>query len=316
MKKLFLLPVIMLITGISVKVSGSPINDPSGTLQKMWVDYGVTEGNRYGMMMHISFTAYDMKGVSAYLGAYIAYNNGAPGSYIIHKGKVDQYHTNTGQLSVGKDITPLYDASVYDDVQLFMPYDEFDLDPGSYDLTIDVQLLYKAGGTIAWLKQYDIEFTQNDRNRGATAPAIVIKDHPAPVTGPRASFDKMWVDYDVMNNGEKGMLLHLKFTAYEMKDMDAMAAVYFLYNNAKGGLLMDKNKKYNSAAGEVAVYKEVKPAYDPAVYDDLQIFVPYNELDLDPGTYELTMDVGLIHKEGGYISKLTYFNFHFTQDKN
>ena len=98
---------------------------------------------------------------------------------------------------------------------------------------------------------------------------------------PRATFNKMWVDYDVTENGLKGMRLHIKFTVYDMLNMDAYMAVYFEYNDERGGLLKDKNGKFNSTAGDVALYQSIKPAYNPANYEDLQLFMPYSELELD-----------------------------------
>ena len=133
---------------------------------------------------------------------------------------------------------------------------------------------------------------------------------------PRASFDKIWVDYDITEDGSKGMRIHVKFTTYEMLNTDAYLAIYFEYDNEAATTLKDKNSKYNSTDGDVAVYKSIKPQYDPAVYDDLQLFMPYNELDLEAGKYNLIMDVKVIYKQGGAISKLTKYNFEYTSPGN
>src|SRR4030095_12721084 len=130
---------------------------------------------------------------------------------------------------------------------------------------------------------------------------------------PGASFDKLWIDYDVYDNGIKGMKIHVKFTAYEMKEMDAFLAIYFQSDDENATWLMDKNSKYNSSDGYVAVYRNIKPQYDPAVYNDLDVFMPYSELDLDQGEYDLAMDVKLIYKAGGVISKLTKYYFEYTK---
>jgi len=130
---------------------------------------------------------------------------------------------------------------------------------------------------------------------------------------PYATFDKLWIDYDVYENSVRGMKIHIKFTAYEMLNMDAYVAIYFEHDDEVGGYLKDKNDKYNSSAGEVAVYKSIKPLYNPAVYNDLEVFMPYNELDLDPGEYDLSMDVKLIYKTGGVISKLTTYYFEYSK---
>ncbi len=130
---------------------------------------------------------------------------------------------------------------------------------------------------------------------------------------PRASFDSIWVDYDVEEEGMRGMRIHLSFSAHGMKDMDGYVAIYFEYNDEIAGYLKDKNSRYNSSEGDVAVYRAIRPAYDPAVYKDLQLFMPYSELDLEPGVYDLTMDAKIIYKAGGVISRLTYYDFEYTK---
>ena len=130
---------------------------------------------------------------------------------------------------------------------------------------------------------------------------------------PSATFDKLWIDYDVFDNGIRGMKIHVKFTAYEMKDMDAYVAIYFQSDDENATWLMDKNSKYNSTDGYVADYRSKKPQYDPAIYNDLDVFMPYSELDLDQGEYDLAMDVKLIYKAGGLISKLTKHYFEYTK---
>jgi hypothetical protein len=130
---------------------------------------------------------------------------------------------------------------------------------------------------------------------------------------PSASFDSIWVDYDITEDNARGMRIHLRFSAYGMKDMDSYVAIYFEYNDDMAGFLKDKNQKYNSTEGDVAVYRSIKPAYDPAVFNDLTLFMPYSELDLEPGLYDLTMDVKIIYKAGGIISKLTNYDFEYTK---
>lgn len=130
---------------------------------------------------------------------------------------------------------------------------------------------------------------------------------------PSADFDSIWVDYGVTEEGKLGMRVHLKFTAYGMKNMDAYLAIYFTYNDDLAGVLKDKNNLFVSTAGDVALYRSIKPAYDPAIYDDLSAFMPYSELDLEPGNYDLTMDVKLIYAKGGEITKLTYYDFEYSK---
>jgi hypothetical protein len=53
----------------------------------------------------------------------------------------------------------------------------------------------------------------------------------------------------VYDNGIKGMKIHVKFTAYEMMNMDAYLAIYFQSDDENATWLMDKNKNTTAAMG-------------------------------------------------------------------
>lgn len=109
------------------------------------------------------------------------------------------------------------------------------------------------------------------------------------------------------------MRIHFRFLTYNMKDTAASVAVYFLYNNIDGGTLKDKNNQYVSASGDVAAYADIKPGFDTAYYNDLQLFIPYSELHLNPGNYELLMDSKLIYRRGGLIADFRHYGFKINQ---
>jgi hypothetical protein len=302
--------------------TGSPQNyfgmpKPGATLQRMWVDYGVTENNQYGMRIHVAFTAYNLMNMDAFLGIYFEYTGEKSQRLRDINGA---YKTALGEVAVSKKFTPSYAVSIFDDMQIFMPYDELDLDPGNYELTMNTQVVYPQGGTIAWLTLYDFLYTQYDQSRGANNTKAnatsSAKMKPAKTSGPRAVFDTLWVEHNITDkNGAKGMTIHLKFVAYDMKDVDADVAIYFDYNDAKGGPLKDKNQQYASKNGNVSVFKGIYPAYATAYYDDLQVFMPYNEFDLDPGEYNLSFEAMLIYPDGNLISKFGWYDFTYSRPK-
>lgn len=128
---------------------------------------------------------------------------------------------------------------------------------------------------------------------------------------PRATFDRMWVDYDIFENGLKGMRIHVKFSVYEMRNVDAFLAVRF--QRADGKMLRDKDGRFASPEGDVAVYKAIRPGYDPTDYEDLTIFMPYTQMDLDGGEYDLKMDVDVNYQNGTLLQHLTLYAFNFKQ---
>jgi len=164
------------------------------------------------------------------------------------------------------------------------------------------------------------EIERELRNAGATTILIAAirangpsaTTTPTPRTtnsSPSASFKEIWVDYGVTEGGQNGMRIHVKFTAYGMKNLDSYLAIYFM--DEDGNYLKDNNNKFNSTSGDVAVYRDLRPGYDPAEYADYSVFMPYSELDLPNGNWDLQMDVKLIYKTGGLISQLTKKSFNY-----
>lgn len=131
------------------------------------------------------------------------------------------------------------------------------------------------------------------------------------VAHPDIWIDSFWVNYDQLQEGKKGLLVHIKLSVYGMKDIDCSVAIYFLYGFEKP--VKDKNQKFYTAAGNVAIYKDIKPIYDDAVFNDLQIFMPYDELELDPGSHKLKMDIDFTYSDGTRIQHLKYYDFNYTQ---
>jgi hypothetical protein len=212
--------------------------------------------------------------------------------------KNKKFYSTAGEVALYKSIKPLYDPADYNDLLLFMPYDELDLDPGNYDLSMDVKLIYKQGGVLAKLTNYDFEYSKP----ATTSSGLLTPD---------ASLEKLWVDYDVMENGVKGMRIHVNFRVLNMKNIDAYLAIYFEMKN--GEKLLTNNKTYRSQSGQVTLYKSLKPGYDESVYNDMQVFMPYDEFHLEKGRFDLKLDADVIYKNGDLVKHLKYHEFWFKQ---
>ena len=270
------------------------LSSPHATFAKQWVDYDVYQDGLKGMRIHVKFTAYDMKEMDSYVAIYFQDDMGNK-----LKDKNQKFFSTTGEVAVYKSLNPCCEVTDYDDLQLFMPYDELDLDPGKYNLTMDVDVIHKEGGLIQHLNFYDFDFT-DPGSSSTTTRAPSMKN---------AKFENMWVDYDITENGEKGMRIHVKFTMANMKDVDSYLAIYFSKKN--GDKLTNTNSSYSSKSGQLAVYKSLKPGYDDAVYNDTQIFMPYDQFNLETGRSDLTMDLDLIYPNGDLIKHLKYYDFWY-----
>jgi len=159
------------------------------------------------------------------------------------------------------------------------------------------------------------------RNPEPPKPAPVKESEPAKNNPPSekrkstaasAEFEKIWVDYNVREKGRLGMLIHVKFSVYNMKDVDSYLAVYF--EKADGTKLKTTNKKFSSNDGQVAVFRSLKPGYQDTVYKDLEVFMPYEELKLPGGKYNLKMDADVIYENGDLVEHLGYHDFIYEKN--
>jgi hypothetical protein len=139
-------------------------------------------------------------------------------------------------------------------------------------------------------------------------------DTPAPSNNSSAStkFDRMWVDYNVTEKGRRGMRIHTKFWVYNLKNQNLYLAIYF--QKKDGSKLYTNNRNFRSKDGQVAVYRSLKPAYDETIYEDLTLFMPYDELNLASGTYELQMDADVIYENGDMVEHLNFYDFEYEKD--
>ena len=128
---------------------------PSSSFEKMWVDYNVTESGRFGMRIHVDFTTYNLKGVESDVvirfqkedDSYLLTNSGA-------------FKTKNGEVAVSRGLKPGFDTAVYKDLQFFMPYNEFKLSRGKYNLKMDADLNYQNGDLIQHLNFYEFEYEE------------------------------------------------------------------------------------------------------------------------------------------------------------
>jgi tetratricopeptide (TPR) repeat protein len=127
----------------------------------------------------------------------------------------------------------------------------------------------------------------------------------------KATFKRMWVDYDVSENGQKGMRVHVDFEVAGMKGVDGYLAIYF--QKKDGAKLYSSNTSYRSKEGQTAVYFSIKPGYDPALYEDANVFIPYNEFNLSRGKYDLRMDLDVIYQNGDLLQHLNFYDFVYSK---
>ena len=93
------------------------------------------------------------------------------------------------------------------------------------------------------------------------------------------------VEHNVFKDGVEGMKILVDFSVQNMKGIDGSCAVYFYYEN--GNRVKDSNGSYATSDNQAATHKTIKPSYDNSSYTDVEIFMPYNELEVGTGKHSL-----------------------------
>lgn len=91
--------------------------------------------------------------------------------------------------------------------------------------------------------------------------------------------------------GEKGVSVHVSFNTYNMNGKSGCVSCYFY--DSKGDALVDKNDRYKTTNGKVAISRDINPRYENSRYDDFVISIPGSELHLD-GSVSRTLQVLVI----------------------
>jgi hypothetical protein len=131
---------------------------------------------------------------------------------------------------------------------------------------------------------------------------------------PEATYEGARVVFNVEQDGLKGMRVHAKFRVRYGKNNPCQLIAYFYYKD--GTPLRSNDRNYRDKSGHVSAHTNFTPAYDPAEYSDLEIFVPYRALNLegrDDATYELKFYLALYDKDGErFFGKSGWYYFHYT----
>lgn len=130
-----------------------------------------------------------------------------------------------------------------------------------------------------------------------------------------AYIEKCWVDYDVYNNGNKGMQIHIKFNVRGLKNRNIWVAASFYDEKSKNPIKCYADGYHNSSG--MLVYQYFTPPYEYSVYDDFKLFMPYYVFDnssMQPGKYTYFASIGI---EGGeQIRTSNWYAFTYTRGSN
>ncbi|WP_299439422.1 hypothetical protein [uncultured Aquimarina sp.] len=122
-------------------------------------------------------------------------------------------------------------------------------------------------------------------------------------------FTKSWVDYNVTEDGKKGMRIHGEFTVYNLKGKECYMLVRFADKDEK--FLTTTKVGYKNVSGHISLYKKLIPKYNNSYYEDVVVFMPYTEFNLSKEYHNLKYDVDLIYKNGELIKHFEMVDFYY-----
>lgn len=135
------------------------------------------------------------------------------------------------------------------------------------------------------------------------APPVVAS------TGPSFSFSDISVDFEGFDEKteQDGMSFLSDFKVKNGLKQEFTMAIYFY--EADNTPLKDSNKKFYATNGQVAVFKKFTPTFADAVFNEFEVFMPYDELELEEcGEQNLKYSIGVWSGQKRIISTgYTYF---------
>lgn len=99
--------------------------------------------------------------------------------------------------------------------------------------------------------------------------------------------NNIWFEHDACRGKEKGIVFHVDFDIRNMGGKTGLCAIFFHYDQEGNRPLEDTDKKYCTKSGYVAVSRKFTPDSDDFNFADLDLFIPYRQLDLPKGDYNL-----------------------------
>ncbi|MGJ8656783.1 MAG: hypothetical protein ACSHX6_10055 [Akkermansiaceae bacterium] len=248
---------------------------PAIVNDRTWIDLDVIQGNDKGIHIHTSFTAKNLAGI---------------GTVIFHRIKdgtepliaTGRKYSFMGKLAPSLVFTPKTNSEVYEKLTTFVPYSAFQLEkPKTHMLTVLPKVIIAGEDEVGDLKPraFLVNLPKDNVTTDAAEPKAQAKEEIV--------INKIWYKHDVTENGKKGMTVHVKLNAKNLKDTPILLQVHF---SNKDGILKAKTPIFSTKAGQTSLNRKITPKFDASEYEDIPMFIPYEEFGLGFGAFVITME--------------------------
>jgi serralysin len=256
-------------------------------LQDLKIEYDVTENGLLGMRIKQNFLIYNAQQSKCILAVYF-YNADDGKALVDHNG---MQASADGKVAAFTTFTPGYQSAQYDNLSVFMPYDELELGNGNFRLKCYVALFDPGLKVITSSGYQYFTFSQ-----GISSKEVKVSTK--------------------FNDNTQQIEITPIFTIEGAKGMNCHAVAYF-YDD-KGVPLKDLNNLYTTRDGTVSSTVDFTPGYPTTLYNnneaDFKITLPYSELHLTKGNYKLEYKVVLFDDKWNKLVSSPLYNFTFAQD--
>lgn len=154
--------------------------------------------------------------------------------------------------------------------------------------------------------------------RGILKNALAIESNllsaATAATDPEASYHGARIVHNVTVKGQKGMRVHASFTVKYGLNNPCKLIAYFYYDDEDNTPLESGDANYRTKQGKVSAHSNFTPKYDPAYYKDVQIFIPYDALNMESEEeYDLKFYLALYDDYGErFFGRSTWYKFKLT----
>lgn len=244
----------------------------SAKVNKSWVEYDVTENGKTGIYFHFDFTVYNYYGEK--IKAVVFVHDSKNGWM---KSNLNDYKTTTGDVCTSKTLTCDYENTNWSDLKLFIPYSTLQL--------------AEAGVTYSYClairKTTNTDILQDDFH------TFEWEEH-----SPTARINKVWVDHNYEQGGNKGMLIHADVNVINNKGNETELVCFFY--DTTGSNVITTTAKYQSSSNQLMTNDRVTPRYTNSHWEDFKLFLPYNAFPYIIGKTDYTFRFKVRDPDRGY----------------
>jgi hypothetical protein len=277
--------------------------EPRAEYKSIRVDYNATEKGEKGMRIYVSFSTFEMKNVPSFLIVNFADDEGN-----LLRDRNGKMRNSAGNVVALRELNPQYDPADFNDLAVFMPYSELDLGNGNWDLLMDVDVTYKNGDLIQHLITKRFNYNQG---KGSDRELEDEEEMETPASNV-GKLNRIWIDYNVTQNGRLGMRVHVDFEVSGLKGSDIMLAVRIFGEDNE--MLTSKSAAYQNESEQFEINYPLKPGFETTAYEDVSVFIPYEEIVIGKGVWNLKLDVDIEYESHELIQHLGIKEFQFKRN--